>query len=223
MALTRLPLGDEIANHLRRRILGGEFKAGRRLTEKGIAAEMGTSPGPVREAFATLTREGLLISLPHRGTFVSPVSENEARAAYDLRAWIEPYVMETVSRNASSQLIGELRLRVAAMRAADKRKDFSALMGADLEFHARLYEAAGGSVLAKIWKVIATEILKFALIAAPHYYRARELSDTVEDHQRLITLLLSGDDFALRQESLRHLTDLWKRIEASSASRKAQA
>lgn len=223
MALTRLPLGDEIASQLRRRILAGHYKAGDRLTEKGIAAEMGTSPGPVREAFAALSREGLLIALPHRGTFVSPVSEQEARAAYDLRAWIEPYVMETVSQHPSAELIQELREKVAEMRAADKRKDFPSVMAADVAFHACLYAAAGGPVLTKIWKVIETAMLKFAVIVAPHYYHRGEVSDTVEDHERLITLLLSGDTFALRQESFRHLTDLWTRIEASSTGRTGSA
>lgn len=221
MALTRLPLGDEIANELRRRILGGEYKPGDRLTEKGIAAEMGTSPGPVREAFAALSREGLLLSLPHRGTFVSPVSEQEARAAYDLRAWIEPFVMETVSHNTPPDLIQELHEKVAAMRTAHKKKDFPAMMAADLAFHARLYEVAGGTVLAKIWKVIETATLKFAVIVAPHYYHHGEVTNTVEDHERLITLLLSGDTVALRQESFRHLTDLWTRIEGPQSMPRA--
>ena len=83
--LTRQSLADAIRARLREQILSGEMAMGQRLTEQGVAEAMGTSAGPVREAFASLTYEGLLMSLPNRGTFVSSVSEEEARGAYDVR------------------------------------------------------------------------------------------------------------------------------------------
>ena len=58
---------------------------------------MGTSAGPVREAFAKLAGEGLLISLPHHGTFVSSISREDDRAAYDVRSVLEPYAAECFS------------------------------------------------------------------------------------------------------------------------------
>jgi DNA-binding GntR family transcriptional regulator len=91
---------------------------------------MGTSPGPVREAFSALAREGLVISLRHRGTFVSAVSEQEAKTAYDLRAWIEPHVMELALHKLPSPLTQELEQKLVEMRAAAKRKDFPAVMRA---------------------------------------------------------------------------------------------
>src|SRR3954467_11942345 len=81
--LSRTSLSEAIRLHLREQILSGELAMGQRITEQGLAESMGTSAGPVREAFVSLTHEGLLISLPNRGTFVSSVSEEEARGAYE--------------------------------------------------------------------------------------------------------------------------------------------
>jgi DNA-binding GntR family transcriptional regulator len=216
LAINRITLGDEIANRLRQRILSGQLQASQRLTEQGVAKEMGTSPGPVREAFSALAREGLLISLPHRGTFVSSVSDQEAKAAYDLREWIEPHVMERALHKLTAPFTEELREKLVEMRAAAKRKDFPAMMVADLEFHGRLYELAGGQVLAKVWEAIQVTILKFALVAAPHYYKGRDLNASIADHEHLLQLLQSGQASALRQSTVRHLTDLWTRIEAAT-------
>jgi DNA-binding GntR family transcriptional regulator len=216
--IKRLPLGDEIANRLRDRILKGELEAGYRLTENGVATEMGTSPGPVREAFSALAREGLVISLPHRGTFVSAISEQEAKSAYDLRAWIEPHVMEQALRRLPPSVIHELRDKLDEMRAAWGRRDWPALMVADLEFHGCLYEFVGGQMLAKIWRVIQGTILKFAVVAAPQYYEDRDMNATVADHEHLLELLQRGEAAELRQDTSRHLGDLWKRIQAANAA-----
>ena len=56
--LTRQSLSDAIRARLREQILSGELSMGQRLTEQGVAEAMGTSAGPVREAFASLTYEG---------------------------------------------------------------------------------------------------------------------------------------------------------------------
>src|SRR5436190_1326390 len=90
----RLSLVEEISAELRKRILAGELVSGDRIREMAVAREFQTSQGPVREAFALLRQEGLLISLPRRGTFVSDVSVQDARDAYEIRLLLEPYVIE---------------------------------------------------------------------------------------------------------------------------------
>ncbi len=73
--LERPSLSDAIRARLREQIVAGELAMGQRLTEQGVAEARGTSAAPDRDAFASLTSERLLMSLPNRGTFVSSVSE----------------------------------------------------------------------------------------------------------------------------------------------------
>ena len=119
-----MSLSDAIRARLREQILSGELAMGQRLTEQGVAEAMGTSAGPVREAFASLCYEGLLMSLPHRGTFVSSVSQEEARGAYEVRHRLEPYAFELARTRLAPQANEELDALVAGLRDAAGRGDY---------------------------------------------------------------------------------------------------
>src|SRR6266496_3398870 len=137
--LARMSLGEAIRTRLREQILSGELAMGQRLTEQAVAEEMGTSAGPVREAFASLCSEGLLMSLPHRGTFVSSVSQEEARGAYEIRHRLEPYAFELASKRLTPQLNAELDEIIARLREAAVRSDYGTIIGLDMRFHGIFY------------------------------------------------------------------------------------
>src|ERR1700733_8573902 len=94
MAVEKTTYADGIYSHLRDDILTGRLRPGDRLAEVEVAHRMGTSQGPVREAFTRLREQGLLISFPHRGSYVSEISEEEARRAYAVRGVIEPLALQ---------------------------------------------------------------------------------------------------------------------------------
>jgi DNA-binding GntR family transcriptional regulator len=77
---------DWIAGH----IISGEIKAGEKLTETGLAGQMGVSRSPVREALQALSREGLIIIEPRRGARVAELDARNVRELYECRLLIEP-------------------------------------------------------------------------------------------------------------------------------------
>src|SRR5437867_2815722 len=79
-------LRHDIADALRHEITSGRLETGTRVLEIDLARRFGVSRQPVREAIRTIEREGLLTSLPNRGTFVSRVSLEDAIAVQDIRA-----------------------------------------------------------------------------------------------------------------------------------------
>ena len=81
-------LSRNIAEQLKQPIYAGEFKAGDRLNEAALAARMGTSRGPIREAIRILTGTGLVTPVVNRGVFVRQVSIREMLEIYDLRALV---------------------------------------------------------------------------------------------------------------------------------------
>jgi DNA-binding GntR family transcriptional regulator len=211
--IVRVTLVDEIRNRLREQILSGSLPPGHRLTEQQVAQDMGTSQGPVREAFASLSQEGLLISLPHRGTFVATVSEAEAQMAYDLRSRIEPYAVELAAARLDGGFLERLDADIAQMREAASARDLGGLIAADMRFHGRLYELAGTDVLANVWTTVSATIRQFIGVAAPPYYP--DLRDAAEDHVILVDLLRARDLDRLRTEIPKHVSNLWRRIKAA--------
>lgn len=214
--IQRKTLSQQIEARLRNRILSGALRPGQRLTEQGVAKAMGTSPGPVREAFSVLARDGLVLSLAHRGTFVSEVSEATAKLAYRIRSILEPEVAVMAMSSITPDAIDELRRRVQLMRLHAGRREQASAHAADMSFHGYLFEIVGGELYAKVWAPIQDTILKFQVIASPQYYPSPYNDERIDVHDRLVTLLQSGDPEAVRREVQIHNSDIWRRIEAAS-------
>jgi DNA-binding GntR family transcriptional regulator len=168
----------------------------------------------VREAFASLSQEGLLISLPHRGTFVSSVSEAEARMTYGLRALIEPRVVELALPKITAEVIKRLGGDIEAMRAAAEAGDVTSHASADAQFHGRFYELAGSDVLLKTWQTLSSSIRLFVALVAPHY--VPNLGESAQSHVDLLTLIQSKKMPAIRDEVVDHVQNIWKRIGAAT-------
>ena len=77
--ISRRTLADEITENLRDATRAGQIPLGTRLYENEIAAQMGVSRVPVREAIRRLSAEGLVKTIPHRGTFVYQPTRRESR------------------------------------------------------------------------------------------------------------------------------------------------
>lgn len=212
--LLQRSLAEQIRVTLRERVLRGELRPGERVIEQVVAREMGTSQGPVREALAFLCQEGLLLSLPHRGTFVSTVSEAEARMAYAIRERIEPYAVEIALPKVDEAVFDDLQRDLEAMRAAARARDVGALSAADMSFHGRFYRLAGTDVLQGLWAGVATTIRQFVAVAAPQY--VENLHEAAEHHVVMLELLRAGDPDVLRREAIDHLNNIWKRIRSAT-------
>jgi DNA-binding GntR family transcriptional regulator len=218
--INRMSLTDEIQARLRQRILAGELESGQRITEQGVAQEMGTSPGPVREAFVALQKEGLLISFPRRGTFVASISELESRVAYEVRARIEPYAAELAMANANESTYEIMTAAITGMRLAAKESNLRNFIQYDLAFHATFYDLSGTELLKSIWASTSVKIQRFIALAASYY--VPDLTETADQHVVLLTLFRANDVEGLRVAIPNHVGDLWRRIKAAEASDEPQ-
>ena len=75
--LDKTTISIQVAQELRRRILAGHYPQGVKLQQEQIAAELGVSRSPVREALGQLEAEGLVVLTPQKGAQVSPISRAE--------------------------------------------------------------------------------------------------------------------------------------------------
>jgi len=86
----RRNLSEELASTLRKMIFDGRLAAGERLNEVHLAARLGVSRTPLREALATLVAERALTTVPRRGFFVAALTAEEVRNIYPIRAFLDP-------------------------------------------------------------------------------------------------------------------------------------
>jgi DNA-binding GntR family transcriptional regulator len=103
MAILVRNLSNQLVDLLRDRILSGLVVDDQPIRQDALAAELGVSKIPLREALTRLEQEGLVNSQANRGFFVRPMSTEEAEEVYALRIRLEPDTMVLASERASDE------------------------------------------------------------------------------------------------------------------------
>jgi len=111
-----LPLNDQVADILRHQILSGELKQGQKISERLISAQLNVSTAPVKNAIRTLNIEGLLQSIPHKGTIVSNISNSNLLQQIHLRSVIEGTAAYWGTKNISNEDLELMELRLDDFR-----------------------------------------------------------------------------------------------------------
>lgn len=113
--LDKTTISIQVAQELRRRILAGHYPQGVKLQQEQIAAELGVSRSPVREALGQLEAEGLVVLTPQKGAQVSPISRAEIAELFELRLLVEPHLlalaipeMTEADLNKATSIISEM-------------------------------------------------------------------------------------------------------------------
>jgi GntR family colanic acid and biofilm gene transcriptional regulator len=124
-------------------IMEAGYVPGEKLATRTLAAQLGVSLTPAREAVLRLVREGALELLNARTTVVPTLSHERFREIYCIRHSLEP----TVAKMAADRLTGDdvkaLERSLERMTACYRRGDYRLAFRSDGEFHFRIYEAAG--------------------------------------------------------------------------------
>jgi DNA-binding GntR family transcriptional regulator len=145
-------LGESAFEVLRDAILTGRLFSGQRLVETKLAAELGISRGPLREALALLQKDGLIEVVPRRGRFVLAFTEPAVEEFYRLRLVLETYAVGLVIESLNDEKLRFLERAAQRLERAEEVGVANKVIAADLEFHESLYDLSGHQLLRAIWK-----------------------------------------------------------------------
>ncbi len=143
-------LGQKIFQKIRQDIIAGRYSRNEELKELLIAAEMGVSRTPVREALRQLEREGLVAIIPNKGTYVVGITTQDMKDIYDIRAALEGLCVRQAVAVATAEQIEALEeiLYLAEYHLKKgHKKQVAELCG---KFHEILYEAGGNRMLKRV-------------------------------------------------------------------------
>jgi DNA-binding GntR family transcriptional regulator len=185
---------DAIYASVKRRIVLNELRPGMVLTELALAAELGCSQGPVREALMRLQEDGLVQRSGHKGTTVTPLDPEEAEEILALRRRIEVRGALRAARavdQAAFRRLAELRTQMDA--AADAGDDY-ALIALDTEFHLEIFRLSGLKALEQILTRCILHSHRQKLWEPRH---RRPLLETAARHDGLLQRLAERDGAGL--------------------------
>ena len=205
-------LSTLVQRELERMILAGDLPAGQQLREVEVAAMLGVSRGPVREAFRALEESGLVRLEKNRGVYVRQISVREADEIYELRGVLDEYVGRKLAQTITPLQIRELRQIVSRMEAAASSNDVGAYLAANLEFHDRMVELAGNDKLLLVYRRLVNEL---------HLFRRRTLeqggtlSVSTREHRDIVKLIADGQAAAAGKALHDHVAASRERMHAS--------
>lgn len=189
--LPRQLLSDHVYARLRDWIVSGELVPGQRLVESEIARRMGTSQAPAREAIKRLAHEGLVNSQPRQGTYVTQVSDRQARDVREIRVMFEMYAARRATGRLDAECLRRLSEDIDAMRRAADDGDIGDFRDADMSFHRTVCAAGGNAALVRLWRIIEPSMWGLHVLGNPRYrgdWRAM-----AELHAELLAALRDGD------------------------------
>ena len=192
-SIVRKPLGDQVYLQILQGIERGDVPTGPKLRDVTIAAELGVSRTPVREALVRLAREGVLSSEPGRGFRLTPLSPTELREIGSILAALEPLALDQSPEPAPDQLS---RLAEVVRRLEQTRGDIPACVELDEHFHRVLLEGCSNRRL-----VVLLETLRRGLRRYLYHYlqRGGRVSLSTLQHTRIAEALRKGDRATARQ------------------------
>lgn len=204
-----------VLEHLRRMITLGRLRPGERLLQVQLAAELGVSRMPVRDAISDLQQEGLVVQLPRGGVAVAPISAADAESIYSLRWALERYAVIQAVQNARSEHFDLLDACIRRYEAVIGNADVELFLKLDREFHSIIYDMTSNrfleSSMAPVWS--QAQRLNLLLLQTRDYHvhawaQHRALSDFLRQRDLESAMLMME----------RHLADAYNQFAASGLS-----
>ncbi|MHB1837943.1 MAG: GntR family transcriptional regulator [Solirubrobacteraceae bacterium] len=178
---------ERVYGLIRDRILSGAYGPGFRLVIDRIAAELGVSALPVREAVRRLEAEGLVVFRPNAGAQVTPADPSLYEESMVVVAVLEGFATAQAAVLAADELLPKLRAETDEMVRCMENLDVLGFGRANARFHRHIYEACGNPPLFDLLDGIGRRLDAIRRTVFTHIpYRGRS---SIEDHRRLIELL----------------------------------
>ena len=195
-------LSDAVYEHILKELVFPDNKEqiqiGGKITESMIAKDLKVSNGPVRDAMAKLRREGWIVTLHNRGSYVVDFTLPEnSREIYKFRLTIETGAFYTLARTITDSQLSELKAYQIMAEKAINSGELMTYRKADAEFHLKVLEMAGGHSLRELaapkflqWFAVSRFILKDMI------EDDRTILGNSVTHSELIELLENHDSIA---------------------------
>jgi DNA-binding GntR family transcriptional regulator len=217
--MPRRTLTDAAADTLRERILAGVFPAGTPLRQEAIAAQLGISRIPLREALRRLEAEGLVALHPHRGAVVAELPLADVAELFELRADLEADLTRRAVPRLTSSYHARIDEAADAFAEAIRADDLAGLGEANLVFHGALYRAADRPrTLEVVGRLHATcdRLLRLQLTLTDGGERA------IREHRAIADTARRGDTDEAVRRIREHILGAGRRLAAALATHHEQ-
>lgn len=185
-----LPLRDVVFNTLRDAILKGDLKPGERLMELQLAAKLGVSRTPIREAIRMLEQEGLAVTIPRKGAEVARMTLKDMEDVLEVREALDVLAAQLACEKMNEEQMIALEQAKDQFIKAIETDDVKAIAEADEKFHDVIYEATDNGRLVVLINNLRQQIYRYRLeyVKSPEFFPV-----LVNEHEKIVDAIKSRD------------------------------
>jgi DNA-binding GntR family transcriptional regulator len=209
-------LREQVLQQVRAEIISGQSMPGSMYSVPTLAASLGVSTTPVREALLELARSGLIEPVRNRGFRVVEPTLTELRNLFDLREILELHAAAIVARKPKKNLKGLSRLADDITRAV-RTEDIHLYLEADRCFHRLLTAEADNARLTEMVMGLRDQMRLYGIKSRTGLARQNE---SIAEHYEIIELAMAGKEAALANLLRRHIR-AWEPVFIEALSRVA--
>jgi DNA-binding GntR family transcriptional regulator len=184
-------LVEQITGFLTNAILEGQLVGGQRLVENELQRRFGISRAPIRESFRILEKNGLVVNIPRKGTYVRKITKKDVEENFPIRASLESLAARMAVSNLKPEDIEGMELALSSMKKAAKRNDFTSYLKYHQEFHEIFINASKNDALIGIVKNLRRQAIWFRF---SYLYVQENYEYALQAHRKILDLFISKRD-----------------------------
>jgi phosphonate utilization transcriptional regulator len=199
-----------VQEELERMILDGRLLPGEQLREVPLAALLGISRGPIREAFRGMEEKGLVTVVKNCGVYVRTLDVEEADQTYEVRIALEAMIGEKVARNITSEGLAVLNKIINNMEEAVEAADINRYTALNFTFHDTLANRCGNRKLHETYQRLVAELSLFR--RQTYVHDENSLTISLAEHQAIFRAVAEGHPDEAAALLMRHAADSRQRL-----------
>jgi DNA-binding GntR family transcriptional regulator len=216
-------LTDQVYTVIREAILHGEMPAGTRLRVRDLAAQVGTSVMPVREAIRRLEEAGLAERSPHKGAVVKGLTLPELVHVYDVRRMLEVEAARLGAKGITPEQAAQMQTEYELMCSMLDEERVVAYIDHDEALLTILYSAARNPVLVQVIHGLWTKCRAYKIVGVQGSLDSSNREPLLTYQRRLVAAARSNDHEAAAAINEESLADATERIRSLLAAQKVAA
>ena len=172
--------------------------------EMKLAAQLGVSRTPVREAIHLLEKESLVRQIPHKGVVVAGITKKQLRDVLEIRGMLEELAVQLACRRGTEE--GFAKLQAAAdnfAKAVKQEKDLTVQAEKDVAFHDVIYQMTDNERLIELVESIWQQIYRYRI----ERLKGANRESLVQEHQELVQALCARDEEAAVRMARLHISN----------------
>ena len=206
----RPSLKDEAYQRIKALILTDTLSGGDMLDIERLTSELGISRTPLREALLMLEQEGLVETIPYKGTFVVDVSKKDVEEIYQVREALEALAVRLATPVIPDEELKEMQALFASIGNEIEGGDFERHFQSDTQFHDLIVRYCDNEVLQQVLGTITDRIYHVRVFSRNQ--SGYHMKESFREHCLVLDAIMERDDAKAERLMVEHIRNAGNRI-----------